>query len=119
MGKYYRNSYITLMNFCKYQGGWRQTEKFKYRLKREIIKIERGNNYKEIGLPMGKYYRNSYLTLMNFCKYQGGWRQTEKLKYRLKIERERIKIEREKLYRDRSTYGKILQKFIHYTYELL
>ena len=37
---------------------------------------------------MGKYYRNSYLTLMNFCKYQGGWRLTEKLKYRLKRERE-------------------------------
>ena len=42
---------------------------------------------------MGKYYRNSYLTLMNFCKYLGGWRWTEKLKYRLK--RERVKIERE------------------------
>ena len=38
MGKYYRNSYLTLMNFCKYQGGWRQTEKLKFRLKREIVK---------------------------------------------------------------------------------
>ena len=90
MGKYYRNSYLTLMNFCKYQGGWRQTEKLKYRLKRERERElkQREKNYTEIGLPMGKYYRNSYLTLMNFCKYQGGWRQTEKLKYRLKRERE-------------------------------
>ena len=86
MGKYYRNSYLTLMNFCKYQGGWRQTEKLKYRLKRERELKQREKNYTEIGLPMGKYYRNSYITLMNFCKYQGGWRQTDKLKYRLKRE---------------------------------
>ena len=38
MGKYYRNSYLTLMKICKYQGGWRQTEKLKFRLKREIVK---------------------------------------------------------------------------------
>ena len=57
MGKYYRNSYLTLMNFCKYQGGWRQTEKLKYRLKRR--ERETGNNYTEIGLPIN--YREKQL----------------------------------------------------------
>ena len=40
MGKYYRNAYLTLMNFYKYQGGWRWTEKLNIDIrKRKIIKV--------------------------------------------------------------------------------